>query len=143
MKITIIYGQNHKGSTYNIARMLADKVIANCEKSEKNENNNSITEFFLPRDFDKFCLGCTNCFIKDEKLCTHAETLQPITNAMDEADLIILASPVYVYHATGAMKAFLDHYGWRHDDAFHAVVVARAQSPRHDIEQYNTQQRQH
>lgn len=32
---------------------------------------------------------------------------------MDSADLIILASPVYVYHATGAMKAFLDHYGWR------------------------------
>ena len=32
MKITIIYGQNHKGSTYNIARMLADKVIANWEK---------------------------------------------------------------------------------------------------------------
>ena len=32
---------------------------------------------------------------------------------MDEAEVIILASPVYVYHATGAMKAFLDHYGWR------------------------------
>ena len=27
--------------------------------------------------------------------------------------MIILASPVYVYHATGAMKAFLDHYGYR------------------------------
>ena len=33
--------------------------------------------------------------------------------AMDEADVIILASPVYVYHATGAMKAFLDHLGYR------------------------------
>lgn len=32
---------------------------------------------------------------------------------MDEADVIILASPVYVYHVTGAMKAFLDHYGYR------------------------------
>ncbi|MCR5269250.1 MAG: NAD(P)H-dependent oxidoreductase, partial [Lachnospiraceae bacterium] len=31
----------------------------------------------------------------------------------DEADVIILASPVYVYHVTGAMKAFLDHYGYR------------------------------
>ena len=29
-----------------------------------------------------------------------------------EADLIILASPVYVYHVTGAMKALLDHYGY-------------------------------
>lgn len=32
---------------------------------------------------------------------------------MDEANVIILASPVYVYHTTGAMKAFLDHYGYR------------------------------
>lgn len=39
--------------------------------------------------------------------------LSPMTRSMDGADLIILASPVYVYHATGAMKAFLDHYGWR------------------------------
>ncbi len=41
----------------------------------------------------------------------HYEKLRPIT--MDDADVIILASPVYVYHATGAMKSFLDHYGYR------------------------------
>ena len=26
---------------------------------------------------------------------------------------MIFTSPVYVYHCTGAMKSFLDHYGWR------------------------------
>lgn len=26
MKITVVYGQNHKGSTYRIARMLAEKL---------------------------------------------------------------------------------------------------------------------
>ena len=26
MKIVCIYGQNHKGSTYHIAKMLADKL---------------------------------------------------------------------------------------------------------------------
>lgn len=31
---------------------------------------------------------------------------------MLEADVIILASPVYVFHSTGSMKAFLDHYGY-------------------------------
>lgn len=30
-----------------------------------------------------------------------------------EADVVILASPVYVYHATGQMMAFLDHFGTR------------------------------
>ena len=101
MKITIIHGQNHQGSTYNIARMLAEKLAG------------EVTEFFLPRDFGEFCVGCTNCFKVSETKCPHYDKLSPITQAMDNADVIILASPVYVYHATGAMKAFLDHYGWR------------------------------
>jgi multimeric flavodoxin WrbA len=72
-----------------------------------------VKEFFLPRDFGEFCVGCTSCFMKSETMCPHYEKLRPLTEAMDEADVIVLASPVYVYHATGAMKAFLDHYGYR------------------------------
>lgn len=101
MHITIIHGQSHKGSTYHIARMLAEKL------------QGDITEFFLPRDFGSFCVGCTSCFGKSETLCPHYEKLKPLTEALDRADVIILASPVYVYHVTGAMKAFLDHYGYR------------------------------
>ncbi len=101
MNIVIIHGQSHKGSTYHIAEMLAKKLRGN------------VSEFFLPRDFDSFCVGCTSCFEKSETLCPHYEKLKPITKALDDADVIILASPVYVYHATGAMKAFLDHYGYR------------------------------
>lgn len=101
MKITILHGQSHKGSTYHIAWMLADKL------------EGEVTEFFLPRDFGEFCVGCTQCFEQSETLCPHYEKLQPITQAIDQADVLILASPVYVYHATGAMKALLDHYGYR------------------------------
>ena len=79
----------------------------------KNKSGEDIKEFFLPRDFGEFCVGCTKCFTESEKKCPHFEKLKPITDAMDEANVIILASPVYVYHTTGAMKAFLDHYGYR------------------------------
>lgn len=101
MKITIVHGQNHKGSTYHIADILAKKL------------GGEVKEFFLPKDFDSFCVGCAQCFMKSETLCPHYEKLKPITDALDEADVIILASPVYVYHVTGQMKAFLDHYGYR------------------------------
>lgn len=101
MKIVIIHGQGHEGSTCHIARLLAEKI------------GGEVTEFFLPRDFGEFCVGCTLCFEESETKCLHYEKLLPLTKAMDHADVIILASPVYVYHVTGAMKAFLDHYGWR------------------------------
>ena len=101
MKITLVYGQNHKGSTYHIARSLADKL------------GGEINEIFLPRDFSDYCLGCTTCFIKGEDKCPQYYKLNPITQALDEADVLIFASPVYVFHATGGMKNLLDHYGYR------------------------------
>ena len=101
MNIVIIHGQNHKGSTYHIARSLADKI------------GGEITEFFLPKDFGEFCVGCATCFREGGQGCPHYSKIKPITDALDNADVIILASPVYVYHVTGAMKVLLDHYGYR------------------------------
>ncbi len=101
MKIVVINGQNHKGSTYSMGKIVADKL------------SGEVKEFFLPRDFDEFCCGCTKCFTESETLCPHYEKLKVITDAMDEAEVLIFTSPVYVYHCTGAMKAFLDHYGYR------------------------------
>lgn len=103
MRVVMINGQSHLSSSYHIGRMLAERLAPDAD----------ITEFFLPRDMPHFCLGCTQCFLKSETLCPHAAVLAPITAAMDAADVLILTSPVYVYHASGSMKAFLDHYGWR------------------------------
>ena len=101
MKIVIIHGQNHKGQTYTIAHNLGEKI------------GGEIKEFFLAKDFNEFCLGCTTCFYYGEEKCPHREKLNPILEAIDEADVVILASPVYVFHVTGQMKALLDHMGYR------------------------------
>ncbi|WP_341443215.1 flavodoxin family protein [Eubacterium oxidoreducens] len=97
----IIHGQIHKGSTYHIAQSLAEKI------------GGEITEFYLPKDFGEFCVGCVTCFIDGEEKYPHYAKLQYITETIDKSNVIILASPVYVFHATGAMKAFLDYYGYR------------------------------
>lgn len=81
------------------ARMLAEKV------------GGDIREFFLPRDFDEPCLGCYTCFQTELSHCPHYKKLEPLEQAILEADLLILDSPVYVYHATGQMMSFLDHFG--------------------------------
>lgn len=103
MRALIISGTVHRGSTYSIARIMAEKLTS----------HENISEVFLPRDFDEFCCGCTSCFTKGEEHCPHYEKLRPITELIDAADVVILASPVYVYHVTGQMKALLDHYGYR------------------------------
>jgi multimeric flavodoxin WrbA len=72
------------------------------------------TEFFLPKDMPHFCNGCFSCIYNGEHSCPHAEAVQPIAQAMLNADVVILTSPVYAMDISGQMKALLDHlcYMW-------------------------------
>ena len=56
MRIVVLHGQSHKGSTYHLAKLFCDKL------------GGEVTEFFLPRDFGAFCVGCSQCFSKSEQL---------------------------------------------------------------------------
>lgn len=105
MKILVIHGQNHKGSTYMIAKKLVEAI------NFKYRGNTEIKEYFLPKDFDEPCMGCYNCFNYDLSKCPHYDKLMPIETDILEADLLIFESPVYVYHATGQMMSLLNHFG--------------------------------
>ena len=96
MTITLIHGQNHKGSTYHIARMTAEKL------------GGSIAEFF-PKDFDGGCLGCYACMDKGMEACPHFDRTGPVFESMLSSDVIIIGSPTYVMEMTGQLKSFLDH----------------------------------
>ena len=102
MKVTVINGTEKKGVTYRLKEMFLEAF-----------EGEEITEFYLPRDCPGFCMGCIQCFGKDQKLCKDAQYVQKIEKAMLEADLLVFTSPAYVCHATGAMKAMLDHFGYR------------------------------
>ena len=56
----------------------------------------------------KFCLGCRICFDKGEALCPLKDELLTIKEKLDEADGLILASPVYVEDINGIMKNWID-----------------------------------
>ena len=100
MKITLIHGQNHKGSTYHTARMTAEKL---------SNSNNNIEEFFLPRDLSEGCSGCLACLHKGREFCPRAEQVTPIFNSMLSSDIIIIGSPTYVFEITGHLKNFFEH----------------------------------
>lgn len=97
MKIVVINGQNHKGSTWNTAKILIDGIT--CEKEVK--------EFFLPRDLNHFCVGCYTCLEGREK-CPFWEEKKRLEDAMLEADLLIFTTPNYCMMPSAPMKAFLD-----------------------------------
>jgi len=104
MKTVIIYGVEHKGNTYHAVQLF---------KEQLNILENDITEYFLPKDLPYFCSGCGNCILNGEESCPHHSYVAPIISAMEKADFIILASPVFAFRVTGQMKAFLDHLAFQ------------------------------
>ena len=97
MKIVLIHGQNHKGSSYHIGRMIAEKI----------DGENKIIEFFLPQALNHFCLGCYQC-IENDTNCPFYADKKVIMDAVEAADLLIFTTPTYCMHASAPMKSFID-----------------------------------
>lgn len=102
-KITLIHGQSHKGSTYNVTKKIVDKI---------SKVDTEVNEYFMPNDGPDFCVGCYKCFDESENACPHAEKVQTVVNSMESSDIIVFNSPTYCYGMTGQLKTFLDHLGY-------------------------------
>ena len=103
MKIAVFNATEKHGVTYRLKEIFLEPFRDEAE----------ITEFYLPKDCPSFCAGCTVCFRGNENKCKDAQYIQKIQKALLEADLLVFASPAYVFHTTGAMKTMLDHFGYR------------------------------
>ena len=125
MKIAMIHGQGHKGVTYTMSQ---------CILGNLKEEDTEVKEFFLTKDGPGFCVGCNSCFIKGEEVCPEAAQVQPIMQAIEWADVIMLDTPNYCMDMSGAMKTLLDHFGYRwvthrpHPSMFHKVGIALSSS---------------
>ncbi len=102
MKITVINGTEKHGVTWRLKEIFLERF------REKEE----ITEFYLPEDCPCFCMGCAGCIFKGEHICKDFSYIRKIAEPLLESDLIVMTSPAYVMHATGAMKALLDHFAY-------------------------------
>ena len=100
MKITLVHGQNHKGSTYQLSHILLDKI-------GQKQDVEIVNEFFLPKDLNHFCLGCFQCIEGDEN-CPFFDEKTKILDAIEAADVLIFTTPTYCLRASAPMKSFLD-----------------------------------
>ncbi len=103
MRILTIMGTPHKGNTRAITDLFLEEF-----------KGNEFDEIVLPNDFSNICLGCASCILKGESNCPHYEEVKGIVERIEKADLVILATPVFVGSCSSGMKALLDHlaYMW-------------------------------
>jgi len=117
MKIVMIHGQNHKGSTWHAANELLKNIDTEYE----------VKEYFLPRDLNHFCTGCCAC-IKDRALCPYWNDKKEIDKSLREADILIFTTPTYCMLPSAPMKAFMDLFftNWMSHKPYEEMFSKRA-----------------
>lgn len=69
--------------------------------------------------FDKKISGCSNCGVCQKKgnegKCTIKDDMQPIYGTVAGSELLIIASPIYMWQFTACVKAFLERLHCMYD----------------------------
>jgi len=100
MTVLIIYSSPRlNGCSSNIAKNLAASL-----KYDK------LLEINLHKENLPYCEGCLNCVRKGIEFCPHSEQTLVFRDKIFEANIIIIAVPVYIMHMSGQLKTMLDHF---------------------------------
>lgn len=95
-KILLISGSARNGNC---------KIV--LENIQKNFWLEYSTDLIFLRDYNiKECLGCNAC--SKTSTCAHDDRMDEIVDKINDADIIVLATPNYFYNISGLTKLFID-----------------------------------
>jgi len=105
MKVIAINGSPRK--KWNTATLL-EKAL------EGAASEGAETELINLYDLDfKGCKSCFSCKVKGGKSfakCSIKDELTPVLERLEDADAVILGSPIYLGNSTGEMRSFMERY---------------------------------
>ncbi len=71
-----------------------------------------------------YCTGCNICQKSSQSQCILKDDMQGIYKNVEKADVLIFATPVYVFNMTGQLKTFLDRlYAVDHNILLNKKIV--------------------
>ena len=56
------------------------------------------------------CLACEYCHTKGHGACVQKDGMQQIYDLLKEAEMLVLASPIYYHGITGQLKCVIDRF---------------------------------
>lgn len=91
------------------------------------EAGNKVETVWLRELKLNYCLGCYTCQRKGA--CVFKDGMETLLQKMTDADVIVLATPVYFYSVSGQMKVFFDRtlpvYGKMTNKQLYFMVTAQ------------------
>lgn len=115
MNILVISGSPRKnGNT---------EIMAEAFAQGARESGNTVTVEKLSSLTVAPCLDCEYCF-SHGGACIQHDGMQEILEAVDKADILVFASPVYWFNVTAQLKAVIDRLYARIQTGFHPTGAA-------------------
>ena len=115
MNILILSGSPRKGGN---TELLAEAFAKGAAKQHH-------VEIVSVRDYKvNPCLGCNACFMNDDHTCVQKDDMPAIYKKMNQADMLVTASPVYFYGISAQLKAVIDRFHNPIRDTFHIKKMA-------------------
>lgn len=123
--ILILNGSMRKnGNTARLVQSFADGAV---------QNNN--VEIVYVADYNvNPCIGCNSCFVREGNKCFQDDDMVKIYEKLRNADIVVIASPVYFYGISAQLKAIVDRLHTPMRNTFHIkklglLIVGAAQLP--------------
>ncbi len=99
-KVLVISASPRTGGNSDI---LCDEFIRGAEDA-----GHTAEKIFLKDKNINYCTGCGLCNTNNYTACSIKDNMSEILDKMVNADIIVLATPVYFYTMNGQMKTFID-----------------------------------
>ena len=91
------------------------------------ESGNVVEKIFLKDKKINYCTGCGYCF-KNRGKCSQKDDMIEIQQKMIDADVIVMATPIYFYTMARQLKTFIDRncffYTELHKKDFYFIMTA-------------------
>jgi multimeric flavodoxin WrbA len=114
MNILILSGSPRKGGN---TELLVEAFAKGAAKHH--------VEIISVRDYKvNPCLGCNACFKNETNTCAQKDDMPVIYEKMGQADMLVIASPVYFYSISAQLKAVIDRFHNPIRDTFHIRKIA-------------------
>ena len=114
MNILILSGSPRKGgNTESLAEAFAKGAVAHHHVEIVSVRNYKVNP----------CLGCNICF-KTNGACAQKDDMTLIYEKMSQADMLVIASPVYFYSISAQLKTIIDRFHNPIRDSFNIQKMA-------------------
>lgn len=115
MNIVILSGSPRKGGNTDLL----------VETFVKGASANNKVEIISIQDYKvNPCSACNMCFKNENNACVQKDDMTKIYQKLNDADMIVIASPVYFYGLSSQLKAIIDRCHNPIRDTFHITKAA-------------------